>query len=183
MSVAALLAGCGGGKSSPSSVDSLSSAPSQSQATSLAPTASPPTGGTTLSPGCFLTAAEVEAATGNTLTGPPQGSTGPKGDQSCQYPLGGDVPPGGFGCHCLSTNGPFDLEGQGTAWLEPLSGGETVPGVGDGAYMLKASTATDFWAVKGQTGIHISIADQTLTVDQFAALANAAFGHIAEAAG
>jgi len=49
---------------------------------------------------------------------------------------------------------------------------------GDNLDILDASTASDFWAVKGQTGIHISIAFQSLTVDQFAELANAAFGHI-----
>jgi len=131
-----------------------------------------------------LTQAEVEGATEKTLTRPPEASTGPKGDQSCLYYLGGAVPPGGFGCNCLSTNGPFDLQGQGTAWLDPLpSGGETVPGVGDGAYVLNASTGNDFWAVKGQTGIHISISYQFLTVDQFTTLANAAFAHIEAGAG
>jgi len=89
-----------------------------------------------------------------------------------------------FGCHCLATNGPFDLEGQGTAWLDNLpSGGESVPGVGDRAYVLNGSTASDFWAVKGQVGIHISISFQSLTVEQFATLANAAFGHIEAGAG
>jgi hypothetical protein len=135
-----------------------------------------------LTPGCFLTPAEVETATGKTLTKPPEASTGPKGDQSCQYYLEGTVPLGGFGCTCLSTNGPFDLPG-GT-WLAPLpSGGETVPGVGDEAYLLTGSTASDFWAVKDQVGIHISISFQSLTVEQFATLANAAFGHIEAGAG
>jgi hypothetical protein len=79
----------------------------------------------------------------------------------------------------LSTNGPFDLQGQGTAWLNNLPpGGQTVPGVGDGAYFLMQSTASDFWAVKGQIGIHISIAFQSLTVEQFTTLANAAFGRL-----
>lgn len=174
-----LLAGCGGAGTSLSPGASLLPDPSQSQGASLAPTASLPAGDTMLTPGCFLTPAEVEAATGKTLTRPPEGSTGPKGDQSCQYYLGGAVPPGGFGCNCLGTNGPFDLEGQGTAWLDGLpSGGETVPGVGDQAYMLNGSTASDFWAVKGQTGIHIGISYQFLTVEQFITLANAAFGRI-----
>jgi hypothetical protein len=162
----ALLVGCGGAGTS------------QSQGASLAPTASIPASDTTLPAGCFLTPAEVEAATGKTLTMPPEGSTGPKGDQSCQYYFGG-APPGGFGCNCLATNGPFDLEGQGTAWLDPLpSGGETVPGVGDQAYMLNASTGNDFWVVKDQTGFHISMSFQFLTVEQFTTLANAAFGRI-----
>jgi hypothetical protein len=159
--------------------------PSQLVEGSQPPTASPspdaglPSSDTTLTAGCFLTPAEVEAATGHALTSPPEASFGPKGDASCQYYLAGEPMVGAFGCHCLSTNGPFDLEGQGTAWLDPLSGGETVPGVGDGAYVLKASTGSDFWAVKGQTGIHISISQQSLTVEQFTVLANAAFEHIA----
>jgi hypothetical protein len=122
----------------------------------------------------------VEAATGDALTGPPDASFGPKGDASCQYYLAGEPMVGAFGCHCLSTNGPFDLEGQGTTWLDNLpSGGESVPAVGDGAYVVTGSTASDFWAVKGQTGIHISIAQQSLTVEQFTELANAAFDRIA----
>jgi hypothetical protein len=178
----ALLAGCA--TSGPSSKLGASTlpGPSQAQEGSLPATASLPAGDTALTPGCFLTPAEVEAATGKTLTRPPEASTGPKGDQSCQFYLGGAVPPGGFGCNCLSTNGPFDLPG-GT-WLAPLpSGGEAVPGVGDEAYLLNASSASDFWAVKGQVGIHISISYQSLTVEQFATLANAAFGHIEAGAG
>jgi hypothetical protein len=137
-----------------------------------------------LTPGCFLTPAEVEAATDKTLTRPPEVSTGPKGDQSCLFYLRGEVPAGGFGCNCLETNGPFDLQGQGIAWLNTLpSGGETVTGVGDGAYMLNASTGNDFWAVKDQTGIHIGISYQFLTVEEFTTLANAAFDHIAAGAG
>jgi hypothetical protein len=94
------------------------------------------------------------------------------------------MPPGGFGCNCLSTNGPFDLQGQGTAWLDTgPSGGETVDGVGDGAYMLNSATGNDFWAVKGQVGIHIGISFQLLTAEQFATLANAGFGHIEAGAG
>jgi len=178
----ALMAGCATGGSSPKAGASLTQGPSQSQEASLQPTASLPAGDTTITPGCFLTPAEVEAATGKTLERPPEASTGPKGDQSCQFYLGGAVPPGGFGCNCLSTNGPFDLPG-GT-WLNPLpSGGEAVPGIGDEAYLLNGSTASDFWAVKGQVGIHISISYQSLTVDQFATLANAAFGHIEAGAG
>ena len=70
----ALLAGCvgAGGSSSPPA----SLAPGDSVALG----ASLPAGDTTLPTGCFLTAAEVEAATGKTLTGPPESSTGPKGD-------------------------------------------------------------------------------------------------------
>ena len=103
----ALLAGCGRFEPSPKPGVSVLPAPS------LAATASRPTGDATLPTECFLTAAEVEAATGKTLTMPPEGSTGPKGDQSCQYYLGGAVPLGGFGCNCLLTTGPFDLQGQG----------------------------------------------------------------------
>ena len=182
MAILALVAGCGGTGTNQSPGASLLSGPGQSARASSEPTTSLPTGDTTLTPGCFLTPAEVEAATGKTLTAPPEGSTGPKGDESCQYYLGGAVPVGGFGCNCLSTNGPFDLPG-GT-WLAPLpSGGETVPGVGDEAYLLNGSIASDFWAVKGQTGIHISISYQSLTVEQFKTLANAAFGHIDAGAG
>jgi hypothetical protein len=178
----ALLAGCATSGPSSKLGTSLLPGPSQSQEASPAATATLPAGDTTLTPGCFLTPAEVEAATGKALTKPPEASTGPKGDQSCQFYLEGTVPPGGFGCTCLSTNGPFDLPG-GT-WLAPLpSGGETVPGVGDEAYLLNGSTASDFWAVKGQVGIHISISYQSLTVEQFATLANAAFGHIEAGAG
>jgi hypothetical protein len=169
----ALLAGCGRFEPSPKPGVSVLPAPS------LAATASRPAGDTTLPTGCFLTAAEVEAATGKTLTRLPEGSSGPKGDQSCQYYFG-SAPPGGFGCSCLATNGPFDLQGQGIAWLEPLPpGGETVTGVGDQAYMLNASTGNDFWAVKDQTGIHISMSFQFLTVEQFSTLANAAFDRVA----
>lgn len=178
----ALLAGCA--TSGPSSKGGASNVPgpSQSLEASLPATTSLPAGDTTLTPGCFLTPAEVEAATSTTLERPPEGSTGPKGDQSCQFYLGGAVPPGGFGCNCLSTNGPFDLPER--TWLAPLpSGGERVPGVGDEAYLLNASTASDLWAVKGQVGIHISISYQSLTVEQFATLANAAFGHIEAGAG
>jgi len=178
-----LLAGCATSGPSAHPGASLLPGKSQSQESSQAATASVPAGDTTLTPGCFLTPAEVEAATGKTLERPPEGSTGPKGDQSCQFYLGGAVPPGGFGCNCLSTNGPFDLQGQGTAWLDPRPGGEPVPGVGDGAYLLQGSTASDFWAVKGQVGIHISISFQSLTVEQFVTLANAAFGHIEAGAG
>src|SRR6266545_1047195 len=110
----ALLAGCAMAGPSPKLGASVLPGPSQSQGASLAPTASLPAGDTTLTPGCFLTPAEVEAATGKTLTRPPEASTGPKGDQSCLYYLGA-APPGGFGCNCLGTNGPFDLEGQGNA--------------------------------------------------------------------
>jgi hypothetical protein len=169
----ALLAGCSGTGSS------QSPAASQSQEGSLSPTASLPAGDTTLTAGCFLTPAEVAAATGKTPIRPPEVSTGPKGDQSCQFYLGGEVPPGGFGCNCLGTNGPFDLAGQGTAWLDTLPpDSKPVPGVGDGAYIFNAATGNDFWAVKGQIGIHISISFQFLTVEQFTTLANAAFGHI-----
>jgi hypothetical protein len=180
MAAVALLAGCSGAASSGLLKPSQFVEASQSPTASLSPDAGQPSGDTTLTAGCFLTPAEVEAATGHTLTSPPEASFGPKGDASCQYYLAGESMVGAFGCHCLSTNGPFDLQGQGTAWLDPLSGGEIVPGVGDGAYVLKGSTASDFWAVKGQTGIHISIAQQSLTVEQFTVLANAAFGHIAE---
>jgi hypothetical protein len=163
MATLALLAGCGRFVPSPKPGVSLLPDPSQSQG---APS------------GCFLTQAEVEAAAGKTLTMPPDGSTGPKGDQSCQYYFGG-APPGGSGCNCLQTNGPFDLQGQGTAWLDDLpSGGETVVGVGDEAYMFNASTGNDFWAVKGQTGIHIYISFQFLTVEQYSTLANAMFARI-----
>jgi hypothetical protein len=165
------LAACGSASTSLSPGASLLLGASVVPIPSLAPSA------TTLTPGCFLTVAEVESATGHALSAPPEGSTGPKGDQSCSYALtGGAV--AGFGCHCLSTNGPFDLQGQGTAWLKTLPGGQTVPGVGDGAYFLMQSTASDFWAVKGQIGIHISIAFQSLTVEQFTTLANAAFGRL-----
>jgi hypothetical protein len=180
----AFLAGCATTGSGGKPEVSLTPGPSQSQEGSLPATASLPAGDTTLTPGCFLTPAEVEAATGKTLTKPPEASTGPKGDQSCQYYLEGTVPPGGFGCTCLSTNGPFDLQGQGTGWLDNLPpGGETVDGVGDEAYMFNASTGNDFWAVKGQTGIHISISFQFLTAEQFTTLANAGFGHIEAGAG
>lgn len=178
MATLALLAGCGRFVPSPKPGVSLLPGPSQSQGASLAPTASLPTGDATLPSGCFLTQAEVEAAAGKTLKMPPDGSTGPKGDQSCQYYFAG-APPGGFGCNCLGTNGPFSLQGQGTAWLDPLPpGGETVVDVGDQAYMFNASTGNDFWAVKGQTGIHIGISFQFLTVEQFTTLANAMFGRI-----
>jgi hypothetical protein len=170
MAVVALLVGCSGaapsGPLKPSQLVEASHSPSASRSM--------------LTAGCFLTLAEVEAATGHALTSPPEASFGPKGDASCQYYLAGEPMVGAFGCHCLSTNGPFDLEGQGTAWLDNLpSGGESVSGVGDRAYVLNGSTASDFWAVKGQTGIHISIAQQSLTVEQFTVLANAAFDHIA----
>ena len=122
----AFLAGCATTGSGGKPDISLLPGPSQAQAASL------PAGDTTLTPGCFLTPAEVEAATGKTLTRPPEASTGPKGDQSCQFYLEGTVPPGGFGCTCLGTNGPFDLPG-GTWLAPPPSGGETVPGVGDEA--------------------------------------------------
>jgi hypothetical protein len=164
------LAACG------SASTSLSPGASHSLGASVVPSPSLAPSVATLTPGCFLTAAEVQSATGNALSAPPEGSSGPKGDQSCTYALTGGVVVG-FGCHCLGTNGPFDLQGQGTAWLNNLPrGGQTVPGVGDGAYVLVQSTASDFWAVKGQIGIHISIAFQSLTVEQFTALANAAFG-------
>jgi hypothetical protein len=170
----ALLAGCGRFEPSPKPGVSVLPDPS------LAATASRPADDTTLTPGCFLTTAEVEEATGKTLARPPEGSTGPKGDQSCQYYLGGAVPVGGFGCNCLATNGPFDLQGQGTAWLDPLRpGAEIVSDVGDGATLLNGSNGGDFWAVNDQTGIHISISYQFLTAEQFATLANAAFDRIA----
>ena len=179
----ALLVGCSG------TAPSGPLKPSQLAEASQLPIASPsagaglPSGDTTLIAGCFLTPAEVEAATGNALTSPPEASFGPKGDASCQYYLAGEPMVGAFGCHCLSTNGPFDLQGQGTAWLDNLpSGGESVPGVGDGAYVFNGSTASDFWAVKGQTGIHISIAQQSLSVEQFTVLAEAGFTHIAAGA-
>jgi hypothetical protein len=180
MAAVALLTGCTGaapsGPLKPSQLVEASTSPTAS----LSPDAALPSGEATLAEGCFLTAAEVEAATGHALTSPPDASFGPKGDASCQYYLAGEPMVGAFGCHCLSTNGPFDLEGQGTAWLDSLpSGGESVPGVGDGAYVFNGSTASDFWAVKGQTGIHISIAQQSLTVEQFTVLANAAFDRIA----
>ena len=70
--------------------------------------------------------------------------------------------------------------GAGTAWLNDLPpGGQTVPGIGDGAYLLKGSNGGDLWAVKGQTGIRISISFQFLTVELFTSLANAAFDRIA----
>lgn len=154
--------------------------PSQQVEASHSPDAGLPSGDTALTAGCLLTPAEVEAATGHTLSKPPEGSFGPKGDASCGYDLGGELPIGAFGCHCLSTNGPFDLQGQGTAWLDDLpSGGEDVPGVGDRAYIFNGSTGNDFWAVKGQTGIHISMSYQFLTAEQFTVLANAAFDRIA----
>lgn len=179
MAAIALLVGCSeAAPSGPLKPSQLAEA-SQSPAATLSSMAGLPSGDATLKAGCFLTPAEVEAATGHALTSPPEASFGPKGDASCQYYLAGESMVGAFGCHCLSTNGPFDLQGQGTAWLDPIAGGETVPGVGDGAYVLNGSTASDFWAVKGQTGIHISIAQQSLTVEQFTVLANAAFEHIA----
>jgi hypothetical protein len=174
-----VLVGCSGAAPSGPLKPSQLVEASDSPTASASPEAGLPSGDTTLTAGCFLTPAEVEAATGHPLTSPPEASFGPKGDASCQYYLAGEPMVGAFGCHCLSTNGPFDLQGQGTAWLDPLQGGETVPGVGDGAYVLNGSTASDFWAVKGQTGIHISIAQQSLTVEQFTVLANAAFDHIA----
>jgi hypothetical protein len=170
----AFLAGCAGFGASSSAPASLE------PGASLEPSASLPSGDQTLTAGCFLTPAEVEAATGRTLTRAPEGSFGPKGDASCLYYLEGELPIGAFGCHCLGTNGPFDLQGQGTAWLEPLpSDGETVPGVGDKAYLLNGSTGNEFWAVKGQIGIHLGIDGQSLTVEQFTVLANAAFDRIA----
>ncbi len=68
----ALLAGCAMAGPSPKLGASVLPGPSQSQGASLAPTASLPAGDTTLTPGCFLTPAEVEAATGKTLTRPPE---------------------------------------------------------------------------------------------------------------
>jgi len=183
VAAAALLVGCSAAAPSGPLKPSQLAEASQSPTASVSPEASLPSGDTTLTAGCFLTPAEVEAATGNALTSPPEASSGPKGDASCQYYLAGEPMVGAFGCHCLSTNGPFDLEGQGTAWLDNLpSEAEPVSGVGDGAYLLKGSTASDFWAVKGQSGIHISIAQQSLTVEQFTMLAHAAFGHIAAGA-
>ena len=168
-----ILAGCSGAGSSPSQ------GASQSPGARARSTASLPAADTTLTPGCFLTPAEVEAATGKTPTKPPEASTGPKGDKSCQFDLGGEVPAGGFGCNCLATNGPTDLEGELTAWLDNLPpGGEKVPGVGDGAYLRNASTGNDFWVARGRISIHISISFQFLTVAQFTTLANAAFDHI-----
>jgi hypothetical protein len=180
MAAVALLAGCSGAVSSGLLKPSQFVEASQSPTASLSPDAGQPSGDTTLTAGCFLTPAEVEAATGHALTSPPEASFGPKGDASCQYYLAGEPMVGAFGCHCLGTNRPFDLEGQGTAWLDNLpSGGESVPSVGDRAYVVNGSTASDFWAVKGQTGIHIGIAQQSLTVEQFTVLANTGFDHIA----
>ena len=179
----ALLAGCGTTGPSPKSGASLLPGPSQSQPASLGPTPSRPAGDANLPPECFLTATEVEAASGRTLTRPPEGSTGPKGDYSCQYYFGG-APPGGFGCSCLATNGPLDLQGEETAWLDTLPpGGEAVTGAGDQAYLLNESTGNDFWAVKGRTVIHIGISFQFLTAEQFTTLANAAFARIDAGAG
>lgn len=180
MAAIALLVGCSeSAPSGPLKPSPLAEA-SQLPAASLSSEAGLASGDTTLIAGCFLTPAEVEAATGHTLTSPPEASFGPKGDASCQYYLDGESMVGAFGCHCLSTNGPFDLQGQGTAWLDDLpSGGEDVPGVGDRAYIFNGSTGNDFWAVKGQTGIHISMSYQFLTAEQFTVLANAAFDRIA----
>lgn len=128
--------------------------------------------------GCFLTNAEVTAATGTTLLRPTEGSMGPKGDASCLYYLAPEQT-GGFGCHCLSTNGPFDLEGQGTDWLKDLpAGGQMVSGVGDRAAYLAEGGGDELWAVKGQIGIHISIDYQHLSADQMSDLARAAFARL-----
>ena len=63
----ALLAGCATSAPSSKPGASLLPGPSQSQEASLPATASLAPGDTTLTPGCFLTPAEVEAATCKTL--------------------------------------------------------------------------------------------------------------------
>ena len=176
--IGALLAGCAeAGSGSPE--PNLLPGASEDQGASLTPTGSLAAGDTTLTPGCFLTPAEVEAATGRTLSGPPDVSIGPKGDVSCTFQLGGQVPAGGFGCNCLDTYGPFDLKGQGTGWFQTFPpGGQMITGVADGAYLVSGYTGNDLYAVSGQTGIHIGINFQFLTAEEFSTLANAAFAHL-----
>ncbi len=170
-----LLAGCaaGGGDSR----DGASATATQAtQATSAQ--GSPSVSAEAPPDGCFLTDAEVMAATGTTLNRPTEGSFGPKGDGSCQYYLAPEQS-GGFGCHCFGTNGPFDLEGQGTDWLKDTPGdGEMLSGVGDGAYYLAGTRGDELWAVKGQVGIHVGIDYQHLSAEQLSALATLALGRL-----
>jgi len=172
-----LLAGCAAGGGDSRDVASATATPGAAGAVTASPGA-PSVSAEAPPEGCFLTDAEVMDATGTSLYRPTEGSFGPKGDGSCLYYLAPEQS-GGFGCHCLGTNGPFDLEGQGTDWLKNTPGdGEMLSGVGDGAYYLAASRGDDLWAVKGQVGIHIGIDYQHLSAEQLSALANLALGRL-----
>lgn len=164
-----LIAGCG---------LSHSSAPHPRDTASAAP---PPSAGFTWIPGCALTSEEVEAALGAPVSAPqlpeqPPVKAGPL--QSCGF-----VILGGSGVDGLGIN-VFDGGEDARTWLDSVRGdfsdGVDVPGIGDAAFMSGHPRAHDLWAVQGQTALHIFVSPRLdpLTIEQFKALADAAFGRL-----
>ena len=168
LAVAMLIAGCGlGDVAAPKPGGSGSAAP-------------PPYPGLTWIPGCALTSEEVEAALGRPVSAPQlpeQPPMTPGWLQSCGF-----VILGGSGADGLGIN-VFDAELAGPDWLDPVRSGfpngVDVPGIGDAAFMDDQPRAHDLWAVQGQTQLHIFVYGlDPLTVEQFKALADAAFGRL-----
>jgi hypothetical protein len=137
--------------------------------------------GFTWMPGCALTSEEVQAALGRPVSAPQLPEQPPVKAgllQSCGF-----VIVGGSGTDGLGIN-VFDAGADATSWLDSLSSGfpngVNVPGIGDAAFMGDQPRAHDLWAVNGQTELHIFVSPRLdpLTVEQFKALANAAFGRL-----
>lgn len=174
LAVAMLIAGC------VISRDGLgsSSAPHPGDTGSAA---TPPSTGFTWIPGCALTSEEVQAALGRPVSAPQLPEQPPiKAGllQSCGF-----VILDGLGTDGLGIN-VFDAGVTGPDWLDSVRSGfpngVDVPGIGDAAYMGDQPRAHDLWAVKGQTAISIFVSPRLdpLTVEQFKALAEAAFGRL-----
>jgi hypothetical protein len=145
----------------------------------FAPIGSPEGGGSEAASGCPITLAEAKAAVPGIVSGPDIGQPFKNVTADCGFATT-ELDAGGRPASVLVL--VFDAQGAGThMWDSARSdpnfpNATAVPGVGDDAFVTGAQHFTDLFAVRGQVALHLSTTLRNgLTVEQFAALAKAAF--------
>jgi hypothetical protein len=129
-----------------------------------------------VTPGCPLTLAEVRAIVPQITRGPDVGIPFKNVTGDCQFWV---AETGSEGITMLV----FDAEGQGVAMWASARSDQAFPNatdvddVGDDAFVAGERGWTDLFSVKGQIALHI-MADRGLTMQQYAALARAAYARL-----
>jgi hypothetical protein len=133
--------------------------------------------------GCPITLAEAKAAVPQVVSGPDIGQPAKNVTADCSYATTeSDVQGRPAGVLILV----FDAQGAGTHMWDSARSDPNFPnatavsGVGDDAFVTGAPHVTDLFAVQGQVALHIlTTLPNGLTVEQFTALAKAAFARLA----
>ena len=176
LAAAALLAGCGLLAPAPGDDDQPPWKATPDLAATDPPQPTPDAAGVV--PGCPLTLAEVRAVVPQITRGPDVGQPFKNITGDCQFWV---AETRGEGIGLLV----FDAEGQGTAmWASSRTdpgfpNATDVAGVGDDAFVTGSGAWTDFWSVKGQVALHV-MAERGLTIEQYAALARAAYARLGD---